>query len=85
MLDDSSEGKEKLDEIKKKLSDLMHYKDNDMLEEFIRRFGEEPPQIVIETLKKIGCPYSRMQEISELVKHIIEQIEDILIEKGKEH
>ena len=60
MLDDSSDGKQKLDEIKEKLSDFMHYDGDDMTGEFLKRFGELPPQIVIDTFKSIGSPYRRL-------------------------
>ena len=43
MLDDSSDAKDSLNEIKGELSDFMHYKGEDMTEEFIRRWQETPP------------------------------------------
>ena len=43
MLDDSSLAKEYLEDIKGRLYDFMHYKGDDMKEEFVRRFKEQPP------------------------------------------
>ena len=43
MLDDSSLAKNSLEDIKERLYDFIHYKGDDMKEEFVRRFNEHPP------------------------------------------
>ena len=46
MLDDSSAAKDNLENIKGRLYDFIHYKGDDMNEEFVRRFKEQPPEVL---------------------------------------
>ena len=48
MLDDSTPAQEALDLIKVKLHELLHYDGDDMADEFRRRFGESPPELIEE-------------------------------------
>lgn len=82
MVDDSSAAQEILGEIKEKLTDFMHYNGEDANEEFYRRFQERPPQIIVDILSKIKCPYTILKQISGLVDVIISQIEELLIAEG---
>ena len=66
MLDDSSAANKILDDLSNKLKDLMHYNDDNVLENFISKFGE-PAEIVGKTLKDINNPYREMQEIAKLI------------------
>ena len=51
MLDDSSAAKKELHKIKVELSDFIHYEGDDITEEFVRRFGERPPEFIVGVLK----------------------------------
>ena len=81
-LDDSSAAQKILTEIKEKLTDFMHYEGSDANEEFYRRYQERPPQIIVDILNKIQCPYTILQQIASLVDIIISQIEELLISEG---
>ena len=71
MLDDSSAAKDALDAIKIKIADFMHYKGDDMIHEYFRRFNERIPRILVDLFTTLECPYRRLQEISMLVDNLV--------------
>jgi len=82
MLDDNSKAATVLGEIKVKLSALMHTDTDDLNTRFIQMFDESPPTIVENVLSMIGNPLKRMNEISELIEKILEQVESKLYKAG---
>ena len=85
MLDDSSAAQEVIDSLKGKLNELMHYDGDDLLEFFINKFGEKPPNVVCDSLIEIKNPYKAMQEIKSLIDSVILQIEQKLKGMGVEN
>ena len=85
MLDDSSAAQEVIDSLKGKLNELFHYDGEDMLGFFRTNFEENPPNIVIKTLRDIKNPYRLMQIMQSLINKIIEQIEHKLKTMGIEN
>ena len=85
MLDDSSAAQEVIDSLKGKLNELFHYDGEDMLGFFLSNFEDNPPNVVIDTLKDIKNPYRLMQTIQLLINEIIDQIEHKLKTMGIEN
>ena len=46
MLDECTPAQDCLDQIKVKLNEMMHYDGEDSADEFLRRFGENPPDLI---------------------------------------
>ena len=72
MLDDSTPAQEALDLIKVKLHELLHYDGDDMADEFRRRFGESPPELIEEIFAQIGNPIHALQEVAMLVRQLVQ-------------
>ena len=74
MLDDSSAAKDALDAVKIKIADFMHYKGDDMVYEYYKRFNERIPRILVDLFNTLECPYRRLKEIAQLVDNVVTQI-----------
>ena len=69
-----------LDKIKVALQGFMHYDGEDACDEFVRQFGESPAPVIREVLEAIPNPLQTLRQIAKLVRMVIVQLQEKLLD-----
>ncbi|CDW83263.1 inositol hexakisphosphate and diphosphoinositol-pentakisphosphate kinase 1 [Stylonychia lemnae] len=83
MLDDNSSAEKLMNDIKKKLTALMH-QDKPLLEAFQEMFNNTPKQSLQEIMKRLGNPLKRMDQMFNLIQEVTESLKKRLNEETEQ-